>query len=94
LFKKDQIRLLLYHDNYCYILIKEKNEISLKSNVFQCDVLKNLTAFSNLAVTFTLAIADIPYGLGQEGSDWDTEDWRNSEDQITIVTYNFINIYF
>jgi hypothetical protein len=71
-----------------------ETKIISEYNVFQCDVLKNLTAFSNLAATFTLAIADIPYGLGQEGSDWDTEDWRNPEDQITMVTYNFINIYF
>ncbi len=56
--------------------------------------LKNLTDFSNLTATFTLIIADISYGLGQEGFDWNTEDWRNPEDQITMVTYNFINIYF
>ncbi len=71
-----------------------KTKIILEYNVFQYNILKNLTALSNLAATFTLTIIDIFYDLGQEESDWDTENWRNPEDQITIITCDFINIYF
>ena len=67
-----------------------EKKINLNYQVIKCDVISNLSSVSHHATNFSLALADIPYGLNQEGSDWDTSDWTNPEEQVASVS--FINL--
>jgi hypothetical protein len=60
--------------------------------VQSCNVLEQLAEFSTILEKASLFLADIPYGLKQQGSPWNTEDWQNPEEQIQKVTWKYILI--
>ncbi len=64
--------------------------ITASYQVIQCDIINNLFSISHLASNFNLAIADIPYGLSQPGSEWDTDDWKAPVSQLTSVSFILI----
>jgi hypothetical protein len=62
----------------------------LNYQVQTCNVLENLVELGGTGANFTLAIADIPYGLEQIGSEWNTTDWKALS--AKIVKVRFINL--
>ena len=51
-----------------------------------CDILEQLSEYSSILEKASLFLADIPYGLNQPGSVWDTDEWKNPTEQVQKVT--------
>ena len=60
--------------------------------VVTCDVLEHLSEYSTTLEKATLFLADISYGLQQQGSPWDTEDWKKPDEKVQKVNTKFILI--